>query len=313
MIFTNIIELINTKSRIFLLLLLLYPIAARCDQNSAKNLDTSGDHKKPIIVASIPPLLSLSKFLLGENMVGDAIINGTVDPHQFELKPTDLYNLNRADLILFVGADFEYWSKGILKSLKTPILYLDKTVGLENKIRGNSHFWLNPLLLIKYTHKLAEQLIKISPDQSKIIKANEAKLIVALKELDASIKVKVDSWHYRSYFCSHPAFTYFTKRYGLKELGCINIGHSHEITPSRLSKLYKLAKNKDNRIMFILKNEPLTAVNTFIDDNNLLTVVLDDLGGEHGGKDQSYFEMMNSNVEAMEKIMSREAGSELNK
>jgi len=88
---------------------------------SDQNLDVANSAENtaqaPIkVVASFYPLAFMAEQIGGDNAT---ILNlaGSVDVHAYEPSAQDMVNLNKADLVIFQGADLEPWTDGVIAEL----------------------------------------------------------------------------------------------------------------------------------------------------------------------------------------------------
>ena len=86
---------------------------------------------KKLIVTSFYPLAFMAEQITGNKA---EIINlaGSTDVHGYEPSPQDMVKLNKADLVVFQGAELEAWTNGIIPDLKSKgITTLEVTHDLE--------------------------------------------------------------------------------------------------------------------------------------------------------------------------------------
>lgn len=91
---------------------------------------TYSDEKKSI-VTSFYPLAFMSEQIVGDKA---QVINmaANVDVHAYEPSPQDLVKINKADLVVFQGAELEPWTDGVIPELKAKgVSTLEVTHNLE--------------------------------------------------------------------------------------------------------------------------------------------------------------------------------------
>ena len=86
------------------------------------------------IVASIPPVASLVRAIAGENVSLDLLVDNSVSPHVYSLKPSDLRKLDAADVVFWIGPGYEAFLSKTLgnyeqKSAFKPLLRGSKCSG----------------------------------------------------------------------------------------------------------------------------------------------------------------------------------------
>ena len=79
-------------------------------------LAKDGEEKK-LIVTSFYPLAFMTEQITGNKA---QVINlaGSVDVHEYEPSPQDLVKMNKAQLVVFQGAELEPWTDGVIPDLK---------------------------------------------------------------------------------------------------------------------------------------------------------------------------------------------------
>ncbi len=123
-------------------------------------------HATVNVVASTEDLASLAREVGGDKVKVDAIGKGYQDPHFVEAKPSFIFTMNKADLLIVVGRELEIgWLPPLIQQSRNAKIqpgaegYLDAS--LTAKIldiptgqitramgdvhpQGNPHFWLDP-------------------------------------------------------------------------------------------------------------------------------------------------------------------------
>ncbi|MGQ9841907.1 MAG: metal ABC transporter substrate-binding protein, partial [Anaerolineae bacterium] len=99
---------------------------------------------------------------------------------------------------------------------------------------GDPHFWLDPLLVIKYAENIRDGLTQADPAGKEIYAANAAAYIAKLQELDAWIKAQVATIppERRLLVTNHESFGYFADRYGFTIVGTVIPSVSTGASPS---------------------------------------------------------------------------------
>ncbi len=127
------------KIVLFLSLLSSTLVAYSDNQTSQKDLDTVRTPK--LIVTSFYPLAFMTEQIVGEKA---QVINmaGSVDVHVYEPSPQDLVKLNKADLVIFQGAELEPWTDGVIPELKTkgvPAIEVSHSLDLAKTEEHDDH------------------------------------------------------------------------------------------------------------------------------------------------------------------------------
>lgn len=72
--------------------------------------------ESPRVVTTIAPLHSLVQNVLGDEGAASLLINGSNSPHGFQLKPSVLQAINKADVVFYMGNSLESFMPKVIKS-----------------------------------------------------------------------------------------------------------------------------------------------------------------------------------------------------
>ncbi len=199
----------------------------------------------PRVVASIKPVHSLvSAVMQGAGEPG-LLVGGSGSPHAYALRPSEARALSRADIVFWVGPDFEMFLKKPLQALASgavSIALMDQpevTVlparrgglvpaaddNIEHKradiLPPDGHIWLDPANAIAIVRVIARRLQQADAARAELYADNAAATIAALDKLDADLRSQLEPVKRVPFVVYHDAFQYFEKRYGLNAVGFI--------------------------------------------------------------------------------------------
>ena len=100
------------------------------------------------------------------------------------------------------------------------------------------HFWFSIPLYKKASEKAAESLIRLVPEHEKEIRANLAKYLKQLDDLDAEIRGKIAQIppENRNLVTPHDAFNYFSRSYGMKVVAPQGVSTNSEVANADIEK-----------------------------------------------------------------------------
>jgi manganese/iron transport system substrate-binding protein len=120
---------------------------------------------------------------------------------------------------------------------------------------GDPHFWLDPILVVKYVENIRDGLSQADPDGSKAYAANAEAYIKQLQELDKWIaeQVKQVPDKNRQLVTNHESLGYFADRYGFQVVGTIVPSVSTSASPSaqQLARLSNAVKKAGVKAIFL--------------------------------------------------------------
>ena len=190
------------------------------------------------VIATTSNLASLVAEIGGDYLEVESLCLGVQDPHFLEAKPSYIFKLSRADLLVSIGAGLEVgWLPLIIQGSRNPkiregfpghIIASNFVELLEqNPVdisrsegdvhpEGNPHFMLSPYQAIKVANGITQKLVDLDNKNKKIYEKNflnyKNKLLdhIAKWEKLREQKLKVVSYH--------RTLTYFYKDFGIENI-----------------------------------------------------------------------------------------------
>lgn len=204
-------------------------------------------------------VLAVETFLadIAQNVAGDrltvaALIPIGVDPHAFEPTPQDVARIAESQVLIVNGAGFEGWLESVLKNAGGKRMVIEASRGLamrepeeagmahagegeaDHPHEGDPHFWLDPVLAIRYVENIRDGLSAADPAGKETYAANAAAYIAQLNELHHWILAQVATIppERRLLVTNHESFGYFADRYGFTIVGAVIPSVSSGASPS---------------------------------------------------------------------------------
>jgi zinc transport system substrate-binding protein len=286
------------------------------------------------LVTSFYPLQFALERIVGDLGVVTNIGEG-VDPHDFRPATQDIVMLQRADLVVLQGADFEPWGDAVIGQLavdKKPIVLATAAIELregghhdegehedeheeseDHAGEGHDnheeethdehgaydpHTWLDPVLFSEMVMHMTEAIVMLDPENADIYNVNAAALQAELMELDATYIQALAACELDEVITSHDAFGYTAARYGF-DVHAIS-GLSTQDTPS-VSTLAELKEEAEEGIGAILLEENSIAAygETLARETGLETLSINPIAFIVPVGD-SYLTLMQKNLETFE-------------
>jgi len=224
------------------------------------------------VVTSIPDLADMTKQIGKELVDVESLTRGVEFMHAVPVKPSFVPKLNRANILVHMGLDLEVsWLPALLEAAHNPKISpgqpgnVDCSTGVgvldvprsfdrsEGDVhpKGNPHYNLDPLNGKIMARNIAEGLSRNYPQHRPVFEKN---LNAYLAELDRAIErwqelaaplkgIKIVTYHVE--------WSYFAKRYGLQQVGTIELKPGIEPTPNHLIALtQKMQQEKAQLIIF---------------------------------------------------------------
>lgn len=210
------------------------------------------------VVTTIPDLADIAKEIGKELVNVESLTTGVEFMHAVPVKPSFVPKLNRADLLVIIGLDLEIsWLPALLEVANNPKIlpgqagHVDCSVGIsvaeaprsvdriEGDVhpRGNPHYNLDPVNGKIMARNIADGLSRNFPEHrprfEKNLNAYLAELDKAIARWDA-MAASLKGLKFVSY---HSDWAYFANRFGLQQIGTIEVKPGIEPTPTHLVNL----------------------------------------------------------------------------
>jgi zinc/manganese transport system substrate-binding protein len=212
------------------------------------------------VVASIPDLADLTARVGGALVHVESLARGVEDPHGVPLKPSFLPKLNRADALVVMGLEHEHaWLDALVEEARNPRImpggpgHIDCSVHVRPKQipvnlsrregelhpQGNPHYNLDPENGKLMARAIAEGLALVHPEGRPQFEANLRRFEVALDERIARWMAMAAPLRGVKFVSYHQDTIYFADRFGLIEVGQIELKPGIEPTQNHLVQLVK--------------------------------------------------------------------------
>jgi zinc/manganese transport system substrate-binding protein len=162
------------------------------------------------VVATVPDLAALARAVGGEHVSVKALALPTQDPHFVDPKPSLVLDLNKADMLIAVGADLEVgWLPTLQEGARNPDIqvggrgfvdcsrFVDLLGVPKGKVsrsegdihpQGNPHYLYDPRRARDCARGIAHMLMEIDPEHAADYKANYA-------AFEKQIQSRMKHWH----------------------------------------------------------------------------------------------------------------------
>ena len=268
---------------------------------------------KVTVIASIAPLADFVRQVGGDRVDVKLLLPPGASPHTFEPTPRIVKEVSTADLFVKIGAGLEFWAEKILQaSGNKRLTVVDSSSGVAliqhtdehdiHEVGGvDPHIWLDPSIAISIVSKIEKALSRIDPQGAAFYKKNAAEYKRKLSALDKDIASRVRTFRTKEYVTFHPAWDYFSKRYGLRVSGVIEEAPGKEPSPRHIATIIREIKQTGSNVVFVEPQFNPKIGEVIAKEANAKVLYLDPIGGKDARK--TYIEMMRYNINAMEKAM----------
>ncbi len=228
----------------------------------------NGAEALPVFVSIAPQKYFVEK--IGHKFVEVSImVKPGANPGTYEPRPHQMVALSKSSIYFAIGVPFEKaWIKKIVAT-NPKMIVVHTEDGIE-KIPMKSHHhaddraidkghhqgikdphvWLSPPLVMLQARNILKALVTVDPVHRSFYENNYKDFIMEIVELDAEIRgIFADKGQDVEFMVFHPAWGYFARDYGLKQVPVEVEGK--EPKPAELKHLIKHAIEQGIKVVFV--------------------------------------------------------------
>ena len=280
-------------------------VGGACGDGESGRARTDG---KLRVVASFYPVAEAAARVAGDSAEVTNLTPAGTEPHDLELTPRQVDQLEDAELVLYLGGGFQpaiekvasRRDKGSVDLLTA--LPLEKGAAEESPTSLDPHFWLDPTLMDKAVERIEAALVEARPADRAQLGRNAATYRDQLRQLDDRYKTALSSCRRRELVTSHAAFHYLASRYGLSQQPIAGLSPESEPDPRRLAELADFVRQRNATTIFYETLVSPEVAETLARQVGAKTAVLNPLEGlttEQLERGASYLSVMEENLIAL--------------
>lgn len=268
----------------------------------------------PKVVASIKPLHSLAAAVMDGVGRPGLLLRATASAHTYTLRPSDARALEQADVLFWIGPDYEAFMAKAMKGLprKARVVTMSAAPGVmllptrdggvwaeeddHDHAHGDGqhdmHLWLDPVNAKAVARAMAATLAEADPANAERYQANGETLALRLDVLDGDLHTRLAPVAHKPFVVFHDAYQYLERRYGLTAAGSITVTPDRTPGPRRLSDLRRAIAERNARCVFSEPQFTSALVGTVTSGTRARAGLLDPLGAAIPEGKDAYFAMM---------------------
>jgi ABC-type Zn uptake system ZnuABC Zn-binding protein ZnuA len=180
------------------------------------------------------------------------------DPHEHEVRPSDVQAVSAARLVVRSGGDVDTWMTGALDAAGGHARVLDLSRSV--RLRGDDpHWWQDPRNAVLAVEAIRAALTRADPAGAATYRAAADVYAQRLRRLDAAI---ARCWSavplaQRRLVTTHDAYGYYAHRYGLQVVGAVIPALTSQAQPSPRDLARLVATIRRDRIRAIFTERAL--------------------------------------------------------
>lgn len=241
--------------KIMLVILAFSMLLSACGKSDDINNKT--EDEQFTIVTSFYPMY-ISAINVAKDIEDVEVINMTEPQsgclHDYQLCPSDLKTLEKADAFIINGAGMEAFMDKVIKQIPDlNVIEASKDIELiKNKTDGeeNSHVWVSITNAITQVKNIGEQLSVMNPENKDKYKSNVDEYVKKLQEQQKKMHEKLDVLKNRDIITFHEAFPYFAEEFNLNVVAVVEREPGAEPSAGDLANTIKLIESKGVKALF---------------------------------------------------------------
>lgn len=273
-------------------------------KNKNNQTDVALDNKI-IVTTSFYPIYFLTSQVGGDLIDVVNLTPSGTEPHDYELTAQDLIRIKKSRLLILNGGGLEIWAKDLKSNNNLSIVTLgngliNKNLEDEGELKRDPHIWLSPILAIKMSEKIAEELVKVDFKNKDYYQSNLNILKTKLTNLDVKYEQSLEKCQKREIITSHNAFGYLTGTYDLEQISIAGLSPEEEPSIKQLAEIAQLARDKNIKYIFFESLTSPKLSQTIAIEIGAQTLVLNPLEGlseDELSQGKNYLTEMEKNLE----------------
>lgn len=275
--------------------------------------------EKDSIFVSILPQKFLLQKIVGDRFDIQVLVGPGMSPHSFEPLPQQMAKLARTKAFIAVGLPFEEILLAKIRGTRPDLQIIKSDAGIKKRLMHSHeapdenhthsaecdhstgtpdpHIWLDPQLAKIQAETICSQLKIIIPEHARAFTDNLKQLKAELDKIDHELETMLQPFTGKTVMVFHPAFGYFTDRYGLKQRAVEIEGK--EPTPKQMVQIIRQAKEEKITTIFVQQQFSQKAAQTIAEAISGKVVAIDPLA-------EDYFEGLKKLGNAMQEGFSEQ-------
>lgn len=251
----------KARTGVGMVLVLALGLAGCQDDGGSPESRTSAGQGSVRVVAAFYPLAEAARKVGGDRVAVVNLTGAGVEPHDLELSPKQVDQIEDADVVLYLGRDFQpaiadvaARSQGVKVDLLEDMPLLAESrddedaddSGDDAETSGphaDPHVWLDPSLFgEEIVRRVGLALTEADPGSAAAYRAAGDDYRADLKLLDTDFRYGLRNCARRTFVTAHAAFGYLAAHYDLEQHAIAGLSPEIEPNPRRMAELADLVK-----------------------------------------------------------------------
>ncbi|MGP1599553.1 MAG: metal ABC transporter solute-binding protein, Zn/Mn family [Dialister pneumosintes] len=230
-----------------------------CGSQTPAKQDTT---EKIKVVASFDAMKEITQAIGGNKVDVTTIIPEGIEPHDYELKTSDVQKLQEAKLFVYNGLGMEAWADKAIQTASADNLMsvalaehvqpieLTDPEEIEEHGAYDPHAWLGLTSAKEEASAVKDALIKISPEDKEYFEKNYMAFADEIDKMQEEYMKKVANATRKEIVTGHAAFGYLCRDLGISQESVEDVFASGEPSAQKLAALTDFCKAHNVKVIF---------------------------------------------------------------
>jgi ABC-type Zn uptake system ZnuABC Zn-binding protein ZnuA len=224
------------------------------------------------VLTTLPDLWSITRALVGDLGEVQVATRPGQNPHDLEIRPSQIVLVKRAEILVRNGLDEDAWIDPVIESSGNPRLLrgapsvieavrgvgvlkirtgaIDRSLG-DVHPSGNPHFTLDPGTMPLVTANITAGLSRLRPDLAERIEANRQRFLADVASAARRWDEAMAPHRGAAVVSYHDSWPYFYRAFGLEELGVIEDRPGVPPSPQHLAALIRQMRERRAKVVLV--------------------------------------------------------------
>jgi zinc transport system substrate-binding protein len=280
----------------------------------------------PRVVTAFYPLTWAAEQVGGDDVLVSDLTPSGADAHDLELTSSQVLEVARADLILYLGGGFQpAVEESVADAAGEAVDLLAEVEDLpegfevehdhndeagrdhsdepdhEHNDEADPHIWLDPVRMAGITSLVAHHLTAVDPRRAADYARRARATVTRLEALHDEFRTGLAECERRDLVVSHEAFGYLADRYALNQVGIAGLDPEAEPSPQRVVEVVRFVEENEVTTIFYERQVSPRIAEVIADEVGVGTDVLDPLESPPPTRD--YADAMLANLDALTRAL----------
>lgn len=267
-------------------------------------------HEKLQVLTTIFPPYDFVRQIAGDKVDLKMLLPIGGESHGYEPTLTDLSNIQKSDLFLYVGDDSDAWIDKLDQSkYNTDMLSINDIAGLSEEQKHESeHLWTSIKNSVKIVTGISAELCKRDPKNAEFYKDNTKAYLEELNSLDEAFAQAVSNAPLKTIiFAERFPFTCFAEDYGLEwQAAFDHCSSDFEPKIDVINNLVKTVNTKNISTVFYIEFSNQAVADTICAATGCSKALFHschNVTEEEWKSGATYFSLMSNNLEQLRKAL----------